>query len=104
MYHSENPCKSKGINMSDALEDDPFAGAEIMNFIRRLIQVAELVPSAGVVSSVISQDPNINSDCHQCCLATSGGGVGRLLPASRLRSGLISSFVAKCPGDKKKKS
>lgn len=91
--------------MSDALEDDPFAGAEIMNFIRRLIRVAELLPSAGVVSAVISQDPNINSDCHQGCLATSGGGGGggRLLPASRLRSGLISSFMAKRPGDKKKK-
>lgn len=51
--------------MSDALEDDPFAGAEIMNFIRGLIQVAELLPSAGVVSAVISQDPNTNSDSHQ---------------------------------------
>lgn len=51
--------------MSDALEDDPFAGAEIMNFIRGLIQGAELLPSAGVVSAVISQDPNTNSDSHQ---------------------------------------
>lgn len=89
MYHGEEPCKSKGINVSDALEGDPFAAAEIMNFIRRLIQVAEPLPSAGVVSALMSQDPNTNSDCHQGCLATSGGG-GRLLPASRLHSGLIS--------------
>lgn len=85
--------------MSDALRDDPFTGAEIMNFIRRLIQVAELLPSAGVVSAVISQDPDTNSDCHQGCLATGSVG-GRLLPASPLHSGLIPSFVAKCPRDK----
>lgn len=40
--------------MSDALKEDKFAGAGIMNFIRRLIRVAELLPSVGVASAVIS--------------------------------------------------
>lgn len=40
--------------MSEELQEDGFAGAGIMNFIRRLIGAVEPVPSVGVDSALIS--------------------------------------------------